>query len=1551
MAKGMTMKALLTLDAKQFQAGISKVQQQIGSIANAFKGAFAVGSVAMFGKSLVEFTKNYEDAMARVKAVSNANTRDMKMMNDEALRLGATTRYTATQVAETLEVLTRNGFSASKATAVLADTLKLAQANAVGLADAGNMITNTLNMFGLSVKEVQRVNDVMSSIASNTATNLQDFYDALVNAAPMAHALGISIEETAAALGSLAQRGIKGADAGTQLRMALQKMVDPSAMKKMKQLGIEIDENVIKTEGLAGVLKKLSDANLSVSQLNEIFTVRSSKSILQLVGAVDEFNQILEITKNSADTTSRMFLEGVGSVRKELDILKSVWENLLISIGNGTKGPINATIRGLQNTVNAFKNGFGAFANFASVIALSFTSKIGSLVGGFKTISNWRHKDRLETQLATKEAMVASAQRVASNKSVEMSTRQMAAATVTAKKAEIAALKREIAAVETLKASLKSLAISSIWMAGVIALQQFVAWLVTANQELRDAKNQFAETEKEIVKLGTQVGIITNMIGDGSNKTSLNAAIKLATELFPDFATAIRQAANEAGQIDPYLKLKDVLQDIFKLQENIMKRKALQGLIDANVNKLGKSLFQNAGAYNITTALDLQLGDLGYNSQQKQNIFNDLASIMAQYGDDQAKQAKMVQNYLDGWGVKRTLEQVKSFMNEVKKGVKTVTQNTLVPQTRYKDNGYQGAVDAMRDFQTLATEGERMESDLRFEEAWKTLSKRMKEATLTYSDSPKEWKNQIQNAFNDFLNKIKDLTLTDEQQKFVDNFKSTWGVSDTRTQRTALDDAGSSSSKKKNEWDKFTDTLDDYNKQMVALKAQLDNNAISQRDYDAALIKLRQDTWMAIAAMDKLDEKMKNLSQPQKDAKKDVEDNFPKQGDVGNALVEAADALKKYADKQEGIKTARQNGSYDNIDDYLDDLKKLDDETWKNISSLKGLDQALALMPESLKKLYEKLLQNVAANRNQTKEEQKIEIESYQAPPKFQYKTEEEYKTKSEDYSELVKVMRDYLKRVSQLKTENEKGNLSTEDLQKELDKLDEMTQASLLGFRNLNEIVGVLPNSYKDAAKKLMESGPKSMDELWDKRAFIAVMADYSTKAAELMRKKADGIIDDNTYNTEMEKLVDETGKSLLSFKSLDAIIELLPPAIRDVYRELRQLYNTLHDVNENDGNNENKDNKKLPTPKSEQEAAPVVDVKPIVSVDVNINEKELGKKIGENANVDVKVEVKNDNDNQTNPEVEKILKDIDRAIKGDKQFKIESDIEDQELKLKVKLDDIDNIQKQMEQLQSDIASGNYSGTIEMATKQLEELRDALIKARDEAKNMNDKLLLSKGIEKLNSDIENLKTSAVDNISNIASAFDRVIDGIESIYEAFGEEIELEGLKKAMSVINGVIQIMEALHTVIKMVQVADEIATRKKVANSAQEVASNLEVAGSEMTKAGATASAAAAKGGESVASVPYVGPILAIAAIASIVAAMIGAFSSLKRFENGGILGGTSSTGDKNIYRGNKGEMVINKAQQGSLYRAIAEGRLGGGNVEFIIRGDSLVGALKNHNRKWN
>ena len=1394
--KGMTLKMMMALDTKQWNASINALKQQLGGLASQIKTVFSVASVAMFGRSLLETTKTFEDSMARVQAVSDATRGEFKMMEKEALRLGATTRYTATQVANTLEVLTRNGLKANDATNVLAETLHLAQANAVSLADAGNMMTNALNMFGLKTTEVTRVSDVMSSVVSNTATNLEDFYDALVNAAPMANALGISIEETASAIGALAQVGVKGADAGTQLRMALQKLVDPSAIKKLAKLGIVIDEETIRIKGFKGVLEELAKADLPVSTLNEIFTVRSSKAVLQLIRGVDQFNRVLNITQNSAGTTMRMFQEGVGSIRYEVDILKSVWENFLVSLGKKTTGPINSMLRGLQNTITAFQTTAGKITNFGAIIALSFTGKLPKIKEFFSTIGTLRKKDLIEEQIAAAETIKSNASKIASNKRVIQSIRERAAATVSAKDKEIKALRSQISTAETLKATMKSLAVTAAWMAAVVAIQQLVTWLIAANRELRDAKQAFKDASKESQKLGRQVELINKMIGDGKNEASLNGAVKLAIELFPQFADAIRNAQAEAGKTKNYERLKDLLNDISKLQQEVIKRDALQGVVDARTKQLGKNLYQNAGAYNITTVLEMNLEKMNIKTpDEKQSVFDNLAKIMLTYADDPKEQIKLVRALLDGYGVKKTNEEVRSFINKVALGT-PVASNTMTGAPTYKDNGYTTGVQAIKDLGKSIEEVEKETGRLTFNDAFKEFNLKSAKAASEFSNDMRGYKERMGELVDEFEEKVKGLTLSDQDKKVLEYQRKLWPSKEKKTPTYTPE---GTESKKKTEFDTLTDALNDYNKESKKLDEQLKNNAISQLQYDAAMIKLNHDTWMAVAGISELDKKMTKLSQPQKDAYNKVKDNAS-DVDTEAAKVGVSDALQKFVDNLSEIQEKRKNGQYENDDEYYKALVKLENETWENISSFKNLKAVVDLLPTSLRDQYTSLESAAQANKDFAKKMQDLDLSKYFASPVFPGINKEERQGKTSEFNDVRDILAEYMKKRAEIQEQGNKGILTTDETQKQLNDLDNKVIITVAAFHYLNEVVSKMPQEFQDALNQLKKSDTNNL------------------------------IGEDSGYD-------------------------------RSTVQKYTDAFNKAMDP-------KNYDTKKM--------------------------------------------------------------------------------LEDLEVEVDLKIGNVEELEKMFQSLSEKILSGEIDADgIAKAMEVLNLLVKALQQARDEAEKTKDKLTYTEQIVELEKEIKTFKESAVDNISNVASAFDRLIDAIESIAEAFGAEWELEGLKKVMTVVNGVIQVMEALKTMIVMVQTVSSIASKAKQRDAHKEALANMEVAASETVKAGATAGSAAANAADSVAGIPIVGPALAVAAVAAVVAAIL---AGMSKFENGGILQGSSSHGDKNIYRGNRGEMVINKAQQGSLYRAIAEGRLGGGQVEFKISGDNLIGVINNHQRKW-
>ena len=305
------------------------------------------GGIVAFGKNVIETTRNFEDGMARVQAVTNATQAEFQMMEQEALKWGSNTRYTATEASNSLENLTRNGLSATESTAALGPTLQLAQANTIGLAEAADITTNVMNGFGLEVKDMGRVNDVLSSTAAHSATNISMLAEAEKNAAPFGHSLGQSIEEVNAALGVLADVGIKGSDAGTAIRMVLMGLASPTAkqQKAFKQLGVDISESSLRSEGLTKTLEKLRDSGVmkaanSAELLGDIFGRRVAPQAMALLNNIDGLKTKLDILNNSQGTTERMFKQSYSELSNSLYGVQSAWENLQITLGKTTDNPL-----------------------------------------------------------------------------------------------------------------------------------------------------------------------------------------------------------------------------------------------------------------------------------------------------------------------------------------------------------------------------------------------------------------------------------------------------------------------------------------------------------------------------------------------------------------------------------------------------------------------------------------------------------------------------------------------------------------------------------------------------------------------------------------------------------------------------------------------------------------------------------------------------------------------------------------------------------------------------------------------------------------------------------------------------------------------------------------------------------------------------------------------------------------------------------------------------------------------------------------------------------
>lgn len=409
---------------KQFKKGIGGLRNELQKLRGFAITALSGLGIANFGKSMIEAGKNFESGMARVKSVTNATQQQMKMMSDEAERLGATTKYSASQAAGALENLTRNGLTAEQATKALSKTLQLAQANSIELAEAADLTTNVMNGFGLSVDQLGRVNDNLSATAAHSATNVLELGEAVKNVAPLANNCGIKIEEVCAALGTLANVGIKGADAGTAMKQMLAGLSTeaPKGAKAMAKYGLNINQATLAADGLQGTLKKLFESGIGTDNqaLADIFGRKAYSGAAAIINNYQNFVSLNKTLQNSMGETERMFSQAAGKMDAAIKGLQSAWEALMIAFfKNGEGGmvtPINAmsdAIRGVRNnidTVIKVVKGAAVFAVIAKGVATlktlwsSYTA--GILMNVERTAAARANAEKLQTSLEAQQAAI-----------------------------------------------------------------------------------------------------------------------------------------------------------------------------------------------------------------------------------------------------------------------------------------------------------------------------------------------------------------------------------------------------------------------------------------------------------------------------------------------------------------------------------------------------------------------------------------------------------------------------------------------------------------------------------------------------------------------------------------------------------------------------------------------------------------------------------------------------------------------------------------------------------------------------------------------------------------------------------------------------------------------------------------------------------------------------------------------------------------------------------------------------------------------------------------
>lgn len=246
MASDGTLKFDTRIDSKGFQAGINTIgdiaQKGLQATVDILKGAAA--AIGGLGVAAIKVGSDFESGMSKVAAISGATGQDLIDLTEKAKEMGASTKFSATESAAAFEYMAMAGWKTADMLDGIGGIMNLAAASGEDLATTSDIVTDALTAFGMAAGDAGHFSDILAQASSNANTNVGMMGETFKYVAPVAGALGYTAEDTAMAIGLMANAGIKSSQAGTSLRSMMSRLVTETgeAGKAITLLGLSLTD-------------------------------------------------------------------------------------------------------------------------------------------------------------------------------------------------------------------------------------------------------------------------------------------------------------------------------------------------------------------------------------------------------------------------------------------------------------------------------------------------------------------------------------------------------------------------------------------------------------------------------------------------------------------------------------------------------------------------------------------------------------------------------------------------------------------------------------------------------------------------------------------------------------------------------------------------------------------------------------------------------------------------------------------------------------------------------------------------------------------------------------------------------------------------------------------------------------------------------------------------------------------------------------------------------------------------------------------------------------
>ena len=355
----------------------------------------AVGSgIAALGTYAAKVGGDFEAQMSKVSAISGATGNDLQALEDKAKQLGIDTKFSATEAGQAFEYMAMAGWKTEQMLDGVAGIMDLAAASGEDLASVSDIVTDAMTAFGLSADKSTHFADVLAKASSNANTNVGLMGETFKYVAPVAGAMGFSVEDTATAIGLMANAGIKGSQAGTALRSMFSRLAKPTdeVEAAMTKLGLSItnsDGSMRELDEIIADLRKGFDGLTEAEKTQIAAQLAGQEAMSGLLAIVNtsevEYNKLADAVNNADGAAKNMADTMANNLHGQLTLLKSSAEGFGLALYDKIQKPLTEmaswAVESLNELTTAFEeNGVDGLVEAAgNILSEAITAVVDKL--------------------------------------------------------------------------------------------------------------------------------------------------------------------------------------------------------------------------------------------------------------------------------------------------------------------------------------------------------------------------------------------------------------------------------------------------------------------------------------------------------------------------------------------------------------------------------------------------------------------------------------------------------------------------------------------------------------------------------------------------------------------------------------------------------------------------------------------------------------------------------------------------------------------------------------------------------------------------------------------------------------------------------------------------------------------------------------------------------------------------------------------------------------------------------------------------------------------